>query len=164
MAAADLQSLLDRSPFAPPKDQTTGEKPEEQGMLEFRGMVQEGGEATYSVFDATTNRARWLRVGEGDSFKIKHFDASTNQLEVERQGKSLKLLLKRATIQTGSAVVAAPQPGGQPNARPGDPANDARRLETVAAEVRRRRALRSNPPPAQAPAPVPAPAAPNPTP
>jgi hypothetical protein len=159
-AAPDLQSLIDRSPFAPPKDEATGESPTEQGALEFRGMVMEGGETTFSVFDATANKARWLRVGEGDSFKVKHFDAGTNQLEVEQQGKSLKLLLKRSTIQAGAPVVAAPQAGGPPNVHPSDPANDTRRLETVAAEVRRRRALRSTPTPAQ----VPAPAAPNQTP
>ncbi len=160
IAAPDFQSLIDRSPFAPPKDDSTGETPTEQGALEFRGMVMEGGETTFSVFDTTANKARWLRVGEGDSFKIKHFDAGTNQLEVEQQGKSLKLLLKRSTIQAGNPVVAAPQAGGQPSVRLGDPANDTRRLETVAAEVRRRRALRSTPTPAQ----VPAPAAPSPMP
>lgn len=154
IAESDLQSLLDRSPFAPPKDESTGETPADQGVLEFRGMVMEGGETTFSVFDATANKARWLRVGEGDSFKIKHFDAGTNQLEVEQQGKSLKLLLKRSTIQAGASGVAAPQAGGPPNIRPGDPANDTRRLETVAAEVRRRRALRSTPTPAQVPAPA----------
>lgn len=163
-AASDLQSLLDRSPFAPPKNEATGETPTEQGVLEFRGMVMEGTVATFSVFDASANKARWLKLGEGDSFKIKSFDSNSNQLEIEQQGKSLKLMLKRSTIQAGAAVVPAPQangqPGGQPNARPGDPASDARRLETVAAEVRRRRALRSNPVPAQ----VPPPAAPNPTP
>jgi hypothetical protein len=109
--------------------------------------------------------------GAGESVKVKQYDAASSQLEIEQNGKTLKLPLKRATIAAGPAVVMNPtpapqQPNGAPNVRPGDPAVDAKRLETVAAEVRRRRALRSNPPPpaANAPAaPAPTPAAkPNP--
>jgi hypothetical protein len=162
VAAVNLQTLIDRSPFAPPPDQAASEGPTEQGVLEFRGMVEEGGQRAYSVFDATANKARWLMVGEGDTFKVKSFDPSTNQLEIEQQGKSVKLALKRSTIQAGAAVVSAPPPNGQPNVNAANQANDARRLETVAAEVRRRRALRTNavatpvPPPSPAAA-VPAP-------
>lgn len=167
MQAADLQTLIDRSPFAPPASQNAMENPtQEQSVLEFRGMVVDAGGTAYSVFDATANKARWLRVGEGDTFKVKQYDSASSQLEIEQQGKTLKLPLKRATIAAGPAVVANPTPSpqqqnGAPNARPGDPAADAKRLETVAAEVRRRRALRSNPPPpaANPPAAV-APAAP----
>jgi hypothetical protein len=165
-----LQTLIDRSPFSPPAGHDAVENAAaEQSVLEFRGMVVDAGGTAYSVFDATANKARWLRVGEGESFKVKQYDAASSQLEIEQNGKTLKLSLKRATIAAGPAVVMNPtpapqQPNGAANARPGDPVVDAKRLETVAAEVRRRRALRSNPPPPAANAPAaPAPAAkPNP--
>lgn len=130
-------------------------------------MVVEPEGTSYSIFDASSQKARWLRVGEGESFRVKNYDTDNNQLEIEQNGKTVKLSLKRSTIQAGPAVanLAAPPTGGQPGNRPpGSPdvrrANapaDAQRLEAVAAEVRRRRALRNaaaNPGATPAPAPA----------
>ena len=159
-----LQNLIDRSPFAQAAGQSLTDAATPNSVLEFRGMVSDAEGSSFSVFDTTANKARWLRVGEGDSFKVKQFDASSNQLEVEQNGKSLKLPLKHVTIMAGPAVVTAPrQPpqnsvGIQPQVNTNsDPAADANRLQTVAAEVRRRRAMRNtaapaNPPSAPAPA------------
>ena len=160
--AEGLQNLIDRSPFAPAAGQNATEVAPSNSVLEFRGMVSDADGSSFSVFDTTANKARWLRVGEGDSFKVKHFDPANNQLEVEQNGKSLKLPLKRVTIMAGPAIVAAPRPApqnnapGQPQVNPSsDPAADANRLQTVAAEVRRRRAMRNTAAPAT-PAPAPA--------
>jgi hypothetical protein len=162
--AEGLQNLIDRSPFSPAAGQNPTEVATTNSVLEFRGMVSDAEGSSFSVFDTTANKARWLRVGEGDSFKVKQFDAANNQLEVEQNGKSLKLPLKHVTIAAGPAIVAQPRQapqnggGGPPQANPGsDPAGDANRLQTVAAEVRRRRAMRNTAPPANA-APAPAPA------
>jgi hypothetical protein len=161
--APDLQNLIDHSPFSAPVAQGATDAAPVNSVLEFRGMVADADGTSYSVFDTTANKARWLKVGEGDSFKVKQFDSANNQLEVEQQGKVLKLPLKRITIQAGPAIVSAPppnrqpQPRGGPAAAPGDPAADANRLQTVAAEVRRRRAMRNTAVPAPAAA-APAPA------
>ncbi|MCU0793461.1 MAG: hypothetical protein MUE42_11575 [Opitutaceae bacterium] len=165
----DLQTLVDRSPFAPPGTSASGGAPvAEQGTLEFRGMVVDESGTAYSVFDASANRGFWIREGEKGPIQVKSYQAADNLLEVDRGGQAVKLQLKRATIQAGApiaikpAVVNAPprpQNGATPNAAPA--AADTRRLEAVAAEVRRRRALRNaaatgQPAPAATPAPAPA--------
>ncbi len=176
--AVNLQTLLERSPFAPSGAAAAAAGPQtEQGTLEFRGMVTDGGGTSYSVFDTTANKGRWVREGDDSGpFKVKGYDAVTNTLEIEQDGRATKLSLKRATIQAGAPVAAmmntpAPAngvaaPGGdQKRAEPA--AADARRLEAVAAEVRRRRALRNAGKPQQgqpAPPPATSPAAPAPTP
>lgn len=172
LSAANLQTLLERSPFAPSGAGAAAAGPQtEQGTLEFRGMVTDGGGTSYSIFDTTANKGRWVREGDDSGpFKVRSFDAVTNTLEIEQDGRATKLSLKRATIQAGAPVAAmmsAPSPvgpaagGEQKRAEPA--AADARRLEAVAAEVRRRRALRNAgkpqqgqpaPPPVASPAPA----------
>ena len=162
--AADLQTLVDRSPFGP-SGAVAGTVPvAEAGTLEFRGMVVDQGGTAYSVFDASANRGFWLREGENGPIRIKSYQADDNILEVDQGGRAVKLQLKRATIQAGAAIAMAPKPAVVNNAQPGGAAPaaavaaDARRLEAVAAEVRRRRALRNaaannQPAPATPPAP-----------
>ncbi len=181
LRAVDLQTLVDRSPFSPaPQAGESGGTQEAQGNLEFRGMVTDAAGTSYSVFDTTTNKGRWVRADDTNSpVQVKNFDATNNVLEVEQNGRPVKLPLKRAVIQAGQPVSAmtAPAPAAPPS--PGNPtannnqnrpdaAADARRLEAVAAEVRRRRALRNTatgtrqgqPAPAVAPAAPAAPATP----
>lgn len=157
LGAMDLQTLVDRSPFSPPKSAVAESGTQDQpGTLEFRGMVVDAAGTSYSVFDVTASRGYWLKEGGDGAIRVKSYSAQDNQLEVEQNGKPVKLQLKRATIQAGAPMVAAPaprppsqpgmpQPGGGPGVgRPtGEPGADARRLEAVAAEVRRRRALRN---------------------
>ena len=151
LGAADLQTLIDRSPFAPPQAAAgDAAPPPEAASLEFRGLVTDETGTSYSVFDATANRGFWVREGDPQSqFTVKSYNAQDNLLEIEQNGKPIKLMLKRATTQSGSPVVAAavprpgmPQPGGAPAVNQNSAA-DTKRLEAVAAEVRRRRALRN---------------------
>lgn len=173
-AAVDLQTLVDRSPFAPPGQQAETAAPAEQATLEFRGVVTDDGGTSYSIFDTTTNKGRWVRAEDENSpIRVKGYDAANGLLEVEQNGRPVKLTLKRATIQAGqpvAAMAAAPAPVVNGPVNPGEVRRteggaDARRLEAVAAEVRRRRALRNasraqqgQPPAAPAPATAPAPA------
>ncbi len=165
-SAADLQTLIARSPFAPAggPQLNLGDAPAEQSTLEFRGLVIDESGPSYSVFDASQNRGFWIREGGDGPLRVRSYNAQESLLEVEQNGRATKLQLKRASVQNGAAPaprpVAAVQPaGGQPGAvGPSNP--DGRRLEAVAAEVRRRRALRNAAakPAAEAPAPPPAPA------
>lgn len=150
--AVELQNLVDRSPFAPPGQSGAAAAPAEQPTLEFRGMVTDQAGTSYSIFDTAANKGRWVRADDNNGpVRVRAFDAASSTLEVEQNGRPVKLALKRATIQAGQPVAAmipsAPQPGAIP--APGaeikrpEGAADARRLEAVAAEVRRRRALRN---------------------
>jgi hypothetical protein len=174
LRAVDLQTLVDRPPFSPPPQAADTGTAEPQGTLEFRGMVTDAEGTAYSVFDTTTNKGRWVRAEDTNSpVQVKGFDAANNTLEVEQNGRAVKLPLKRAIIQAGQPVAAMTPAAPLPNAAPGNPAanqarpegaGDARRLEAVAAEVRRRRALRNSANGTRqgqpAPAATPAPAAP----
>ncbi len=148
LRAADFRTLIERSPFAPAggPQVNLGEAAPEPGTLEFRGMAVDATGPSYSVFDAAQNRGFWVREGGDGPLRVRSFNAQESVLEVEQNGRPVKLQLKRATLQNGSAPVPRPVagvlPGGQPAAvGPGNP--DGRRLEAVAAEVRRRRALRN---------------------
>ncbi len=165
LPAADLSTLLQRSPFAPLAGPqiNLGEAAAEQGTLEFRGMAVDETGASYSVFDSAQSRGFWIREGDEGPLRVLSYNAQESLLEVEQNGRAVKLQLKRATLQNGAVAVpqpvAAVQPGGQPPAV-GQSNPDGRRLEAVAAEVRRRRALRNaaSKPAQAAPAATPAPA------
>lgn len=174
-AAVDLNVLVERSPFAP-AGQAAEAAPEAPSQLEFRGMTTDETGTYFSVFNVSNNRGRWLREGEsGESFTVRSFDQAGNTLEVEHQGKPLKLTLKRATIAAGAPMAVAPVPAPQAAGRPAGGRDggrnntgaaaqppDPQRLEAVAAEVRRRRALRNaaaQPAAAGQAAPAPTPAA-----
>lgn len=147
--AVDLQTLLDRSPFAPPGQAAVGATAAEQGTLEFRGVVTDDGGTAYSIFDASTNKGRWVRAGDESSpIKVRGYDAANGLLEVEQNGRPVQLSLKRATIQAGQPVAVMAKvatPGGSSlgssRVRRQAPA-DARQLEAVAERVRRLRASR----------------------
>lgn len=159
----DFSNLTARSPFAPAGAGRSDSAPVEASQLEFRSIASDQGGVMFSVFDLTANRGRWLRLGEAGPTVVKSYDAAESQIQVEHQGKVIPLKLKRATIQAGAAMPMPVMPavqtmaGSAANAGIGTAAspNDARRLESVAAEVRRRRALRTA---AQTPAPASAPA------
>lgn len=159
----DLNNLVERSPFAPPGAATTEQTNEAPAQLEFRGIAADESGPMFSIYDLTASRGYWVREGESGAVTVKGFDSSEGQIEVEQGGRMLTLKLKRASISVGAAqVVAVPAPGNTPNPRVGvagggAPPVDAKRLESVAAEVRRRRALRNA---AQTPTPVVAPAKP----
>lgn len=169
----DFQPLVDRSPFSPPgRELVPGTTEEATGPLEFRGLVVDEEGTAFSIFDSTSSKGSWIRADDPNGpVRVKSFDKVNSVLEVEQNGKPVKLALKRAQIQAGpslaSMIPAAPAvaaaAGGKPAEVKRDPAADARRLEAVAAEVRRRRAMRNaaQPPAAAqpaAPAPAPAPA------
>ncbi len=143
VAAADLQSLVDNSPFGKAPVVQNNAPPTEVPPLEFRGVYTEAGVRHFSVFDPSSQRSYWLAEGaEEKGIAIQNFDTSSDKLTVQHQGRTYQLSLKTASI-TGSPVAAAPQMpvnNGSPQVRSAEA--DQRRLEAVAAEVRRRRALR----------------------
>jgi hypothetical protein len=169
-AVVELQTLVDRSPFAPAGQASgTPTAPAEAATLEFRGLVVDASGASYSVFDMTAQKGKWLRAGDTEGpMRVKSYDEATNTLEVEQNGRAVKLELKRSLITAGQPGLAMAQqspsnPGqiganGGPAIGRGEGGPDARRLEAVAAEVRRRRALRNavRPPNEAAPANTPA--------
>jgi hypothetical protein len=145
----DLSTLTERSPFAPPGAGKAAQEEAAPAQLEFRGIATDESGTIFSVFDLSQNRGYWVRQGEAGAVTVKNFNPDEGQIEVEQGGRALVLKLKRSVTATAAvAPVAAPSvgtnanPGAQPQ-RSASAQSDASRLEAVAAEVRRRRALRN---------------------
>lgn len=146
LAGADLQALLDNSPFGKPPAKESIAEATSQVPLEFRSLIVEDQGRYFSVFDPAAQRGYWLSENNAEGeIVINSYDEEARELVVSQSGRVMRLPLKSANIIAGAVpTVAAP---AQPNGRQApqvnrDSAADARRLEAVAAEVRRRRALR----------------------
>lgn len=161
-SGAGFDNLLNNSPFQPPPNNNApaAAAPE---TLELRGIVMENGRASLNIYDTTTKKAEWVSVDEpGHAFVVRSFDSNSDTATIEVNRRTLSLSLKRATVQLATAAPIAPVPvpvGGAP-AVPGQPPGvaapvntvinpstgaspDQSRLQAIADEIRRRRALRA---------------------
>jgi len=110
----------------------------------------------YGLFDPVKRQSSWVKINEaGNDYTVRTYDAANDAVTVEYQGRVLTLALKTAKIETmaPSALPQQQQIAGNPPMRTNlnnppplspTPVDEARRLESVAAEVRRRRALRQS--------------------
>lgn len=149
------QELAASSPFLPGAGAVAGVVTE-NAPLELRGIVGSGAGRLFNIFDPTTKQSRWVGLNEpGSSFTVKVHDEASDTVTLDYAGRSLSLRLPESKI-TPLALAAAPAPSVVNN-RPRRPDNaeatpgqareltpeEAKRLENVAAEVARRRALRN---------------------
>lgn len=167
--------LASRSPFLPPQSAVPN-APTADAPLEFGGYLDTPGDGRlYRVLikDPARKGAVWVKLNERNQdldVVVKQHDDEQQTLTVEHGGKTLTLAEKKAkVVSSGPAGQAMPPP---PTAVPPPapvppavtqavvlnptPADEQRRLEAVAAEVARRRALReqatqqiNQPPPPQ---------------
>lgn len=165
--------LADKSPFLPPGVSPAG-APGGAGGLEFRGYMEAKGERRFRIYDPSRKLGVWVRLNEPNQelgLTAKQYDGHELTLTVEQQGKLFTLVEREGRVVSGVAP-AAPAPAAPvANVAPAvtqtvvlnpTPADEQRRLDAVAAEVQRRRALREQGVPSAAPAgpqPAPAPAA-----
>ncbi len=85
-------------------------------------MATDAEGTAYSIFDTTTNKGRWVRAEDSNSpVQIKGFDPANNTLEIEQDGRALRLALKRAVIQSGQSVSAMTAAGVQAAAQASAP-------------------------------------------
>jgi len=142
-ASPDLQSLLDRSPFAP-ATAIRGDGTEVGSGLELRGVFVDGGETFFSIFEPAKRTALWVGLNEpGNPFTVQGYASAKETVTVEYQGRTLSLTLKLATIQASEApspIVPVVTP--EPAAGAAAPADVAERNARITEEIRRRRALR----------------------
>ncbi|MEO6245315.1 MAG: hypothetical protein ABIQ12_07745 [Opitutaceae bacterium] len=174
--------LSSKSPFAPP-GAAGAAAPTANAPLEFVGYYEDKAGRLFRVRDAATKKGVWLRLNERSdepSLLVKEHDEDQHTLTVEHQGRVLTLAAKEAKIASSGppmpvGMPPAPLPSNVPAAvtqavvlNP-TPADEKARLDSVAAEVARRRALRvmaeqnvnqpaaSSPPAPAGPTPMPAP-------
>jgi hypothetical protein len=173
VAPADpLDALAADSPFLPGSG-ARSPAATSTGPLELRSIVFVDGAYRFSVFDQGTSEANWVGIGErGYPFVARSFDRERDSLTVEHQGRTVVLALQPARMASSGHMqppspsplpgqgdptnptnrrnaqggpVANPaggNPPGGPNATQPNPA-EAQRLQNLADEIRRRRAMGS---------------------
>jgi hypothetical protein len=126
----------------------------EGAAIELRGVMETGDGLSFCIFDPARKVSVWSRVNEKDhDFLVKAYDPASETLTVEHGGRTLRLVMRTVKVaSSGQAVAPLPLPApGMPPAQNAvtqsvvlqpTPADEQRRLDAVAAEVRRRRALR----------------------
>lgn len=136
-----FSSLIANSPFGQQQQSQEPSAPEIQ--VEFRGYVVEDGETLLSLWlpNETGGKARsyWVKPGgTAGAITVSSFDSGRAEVTLVYPGGGVTLPLKRAKI---SAMATAAPENAQAVAQSGNP-SEAQRLESIAGEIRRRRALR----------------------
>jgi hypothetical protein len=168
-ASADpLENLVKDSPFLP-HAAAGGLGAGQSGPLELRGVVMERGAYVFSLFDLNSKESYWVGLNEpGFPVVARSYDRANDTLTVEQQGRTLTLTLAAARTLPANAAAGMPQPPGVPPlpTTPGGPAgnqpvpppngqaqpiagipatgitpDEAQRLQRIADEIRRRRAV-----------------------
>lgn len=141
------------SPFLPPETPAAA-APTENAPIEFRGVLVIGGKQRFNFFDPAKRQSAWVALNEaGAPYLVSRYDAGAETVTVDAGGRSLTLTLQKATIAAAPAPANVPvgppvmASGTAPVPQPPvvlnpTAADEAKRLEAIAAEVRRRRALR----------------------
>jgi hypothetical protein len=100
----------------------------------------------FLIYDTAKKKDVWVGLNEsGHDFVVKSADPSTDSVTVEYQGRSMHLALRPPKVASAGSVAAAGGPPGTPSAVSSTvvlnptPADEQRRLDAVAQEVRRRR-------------------------
>jgi hypothetical protein len=174
MANSARAELAASSPFLPPKAPNST-APTAGAPLEYGGYLDTPtGERLYRIKDPARKTSEWVKLNErspGLDLTAKQYDDGQNTLVVEFQGRTLTLAERESKIISSGNLPPVPVPSpNAANQMPAavtqavvvnpTPADEQRRLEAVATEVARRRALREQsaqqinqvPPPPVAPA------------
>jgi hypothetical protein len=148
-AAISLDGLTTNSPFLQRSSAVALPTHSEASTLEFRGVISTSDGTLFGLYDRTRNQGAWVRQNEkGADFNVLAYDSANAVVTVDYQGQKLSLALSSAKVET-AAPSLIPMIAAAPLAAPATPAvnganpADQRKLESIAAEVRRRRALRT---------------------
>lgn len=149
--------LAGKSPFLPSGSSGGASTPTAGAPLEFRGTMVTAEGIKLRIVEPARKNGAWLLVNERDpslEFVVKQYDPEHDTVKVEYQGQTLTLAQHVAKVASSGAPQNPGQnfpPGGIPGMPPSiaqsvvvnpTPADEQRRLDAVAAEVARRRAMR----------------------
>ncbi len=157
VATGGRADLIKVSPFLPPQNSASAVT--QNSEVKYMGWVETPQGTLYRVYDPARKAGAFLKVGEKDTnldVAVKQHDNDRDTLTVEHGGQTLTLPENDSKVSSsGLLPQMIPSPigpsGGMPNVSPAvtqsvvlnpTPADEQRRLEAVAAEVARRRALR----------------------
>lgn len=140
LARADLAPA---SPFLPANAQAADAAAGPSGPIELRGVMAMQDGTAYCIYDVAKKRSMWVGMNEeGHDFVVKSADSTGEGVTVNYQGRVLRLTLHKAKVAS-----SGPSPGPQANPTAisstvvlnPSPADEQKRLDAVAQEVRRRR-------------------------
>lgn len=152
--------VTSKSPFMPVAGPGAAAAVTAGAPLEFRAYMDVGGGVQYRLYDPAKKAGVWVKLNEKNpelDVVAKQHDAEQKTLTIEHQGRTLTLAMRESKVVSAGAAtpMLPPPPQVAPpppvNVSPAvtqsvvlnpTPADEQRRLEAVAAEVARRRALR----------------------
>jgi hypothetical protein len=138
--------LAPASPFLAPNAAAPGAAAGPASPIELRGLMATPNGLAFCIFDTAKKKSVWIGMNEaGHDFVVKSANPESDSVNVDYQGKSMKLTLKAAKVDSAGTANAGPPaiaaPGGLPGRQPlsPNPGDEQKRLDAVAQEVRRRR-------------------------
>jgi len=149
--AGPLQAdLAPASPFLPTgAAAAAAAKGGPSGPIELRGVMALADGASYCIYDTAKKKDFWVGLNEsGHDFVVKSADPDGESVMVDYQGRSMHLEFHTSKVESsGPATAVTAGPRGGPPGNPltstvvlnPTPADEQRRLDAVAQEVRRRR-------------------------
>ncbi len=137
---ARCADLAPASPFLPANMAgTPGQPGGPSGPVELRGMMATSQGIACCIYDTAKKTSVWVRVNEtGNDFVVKAADPANDSATVDFQGRNMHLAMRASkVVSAGAAPSGGPAFAGAPQLP--SPADEQKRLDAVAAEVRRRR-------------------------
>lgn len=146
--------LASKSPFLPPQAAAAA-GPTAGAPIEYRAYMSTSEGMLFRIYDPAKKAGTWVKLNERNSdldVLVKQSDDSHATITVEHGGKTLTLAARESKVVSAGSAPAMPAPPVAAANVPAavtqavvlnpTPADEQRRLEAVAAEVARRRALR----------------------
>ncbi len=134
--------LAPSSPFLPANAVAGGASGAPAGPVELRGIMGIPGGYAYCIYDTTKKTSAWVGLNErGNDFVVKAADPAKESVTVDFQGRSLQLVLRTSKVASAGAAPGPSAASAVASSVVVNPsmADEQRRLDAVAQEVRRRR-------------------------
>jgi hypothetical protein len=143
--------LTANSPFLPPESPADANATPVNSPLELHGILSTPDGYKFNLCDQSGHINTWVGLNTaGQPFVVRSHDVAHNRVTVEYQGRELTLSLPQPRIMAAAmqTMPMLPQMMGQPPMQPGavnaNTEDERLRLERIAEEIRRRRALRAS--------------------
>lgn len=137
-----FDNLIKNPPFG---QSGAGATPGESSTLEFRGIFADEGEYFFSLYETASRTAQWVGLKEeGAPYVVESYDSATQSVKVKYRNQPVTLALKRSQVVVKAPPATSPGPTPTVVVNPAT-ADEGNRLALVAEEIRRRRAIRSQP-------------------
>jgi hypothetical protein len=139
--AAARADLVATSPFLPANAAALGAAAGPSGPIELRGMMSMPEGPAFCIYDVAKKKAVWVGLNEsGHDFVVKSADPASDTVSVDYQGRPMRLALRTAKVGSAGppAMPVASAVASSVVVNP-TPADEQKRLDAVAQEVRRRR-------------------------